>query len=314
MLELMGVATTPVPADDLARRIAQAQHDARGADAPATLRTYAVAARAFATWCDRAGLAPSYPVEARTLAAFVDALAAEGRKPATVRTYVAAIARAHRDLDLPDPAASAVVRLALKRLARTAAAEGVRTKQAVPLRRARLEAAMAGAGNGLAALRDRALLAVAYDTLARAAELVALDVRDVEPGAVTIWKSKTDPEGRGDVRFLADDAWAHVAAWVRAAGLRPADPLFRPLGPAARSERLSTRDVARIVKRRAGPAYSAHSTRVGAAVEQREASVTTGQIAQSGGWTGDAMPARYTRSAGARESGAAILARKQGRA
>jgi hypothetical protein len=51
---------------------------------------------------------------------------------------------------------------------------------------------------------------------------------------------------------------------------------------------------------------------VGAAVEQREASVTTVQIAQAGGWTGDAMPARYTRKAGAAESGVVILARQQG--
>ena len=42
--------------------------------------------------------------------------------------------------------------------------------------------------------------------------------------------------------------------------------------------------------------------------------MTTGQISQSGRWRGDAMPARHTQAAGVRESGAAILARKQDQA
>jgi len=69
----------------------------------------------------------------------------------------------------------------------------------------------------------------------------------------------------------------------------------------------------RIVARRAGEGYSAHSTRVGAAVDQRAAGIATGAVAQSGGWSGDRMVARYTRAVDAGESGAAILARKQGR-
>ena len=62
-----------------------------------------------------------------------------------------------------------------------------------------------------------------------------------------------------------------------------------------------------------GKDFSAYSTRVGNAVEQREAGMSTGAIAQSGGWKGDAMPTRYTQAAAAQESGAARLARSQGR-
>ena len=49
-------------------------------------------------------------------------------------------------------------------------------------------------------------------------------------------------------------------------------------------------------------------------VEQREAGMATGLIAQAGGWKGDAMPARYTRNMDTIHSAAAILARRQGRA
>ena len=58
-------------------------------------------------------------------------------------------------------------------------------------------------GDGLAALRDRALIAFGMALAARRSELVALDVADLawEPqGArVTIRRSKTDQEGVGDV-------------------------------------------------------------------------------------------------------------------
>jgi integrase len=298
---------------DLAARIAQAEHDARGADAPTTRRTYEVAARAWAAWCAGQGHAITYPADPRAVAAWIDAIGTEGRAPATVRTYLAGLARAHRDLDLPSPGDAAVVRLAVRRLARTAATEGHRQRQAVPLRRDGLERALAGTGDDLLGLRDAALLALAYDSLCRASELAALRVRDVEPGAVAVGRSKTDQMGEGSMRFVAPDTWARVRRWIRAAQLRPQDPLFRPLGPAAKGDRLSTRDVARIVARRAGDAYSAHSTRVGAAVDQRAAGIATGAVAQSGGWSGDRMVARYTRAVDAAESGAAILARKQGR-
>lgn len=59
----------------------------------------------------------------------------------------------------------------------------------------------------------------------------------------------------------------------------------------------------------AGPSRA----RAGAAVDQRAAGLTTGEIAQAGGWKGEAMPARYTAHLSVNESAAAKLARLQGR-
>ena len=173
-------------------------------------------------------------------------------------------------------------------------------------------------GHSPANLRDAALLSLASDGMFRASELVSLNVRDVkQQGSAAVarhGRPKTDREGKGSVRFVAPATFARVRAWVEAAGPEPTDPLFLPIGPATKGGRLTPRDVARIFKRRVGFEFLAHSTRVGAAAEQREAGVETERIAQAGGWKGDTMPARHTRNVDTMESGAAILARKQGRA
>ncbi|TNC59235.1 tyrosine-type recombinase/integrase [Rubellimicrobium roseum] len=272
-----------------------------------------VGVRAFVRWCDEKGILYLLPVAPRTLAAFVDDLA-ERLTPATIKTYVAAINRMHRDLDLPLPAGAGVVILAQKRTRRAAVEKGHRPKQATPMRRAHIDGTLERMGTSLMDLRD----AAPYDTLCRAAELVALHVADVRSqggdAVAYVARSKTDQEGDGDFRFVARYTFERVRAWVKAAGLDDDDPLFVPMSRNDRGKRLTRRDVARIYKRRVGEDFSAHSTRVSAAVEQRAAGVPTGLIAQAGGWKGDAIPARYTRHISAQESGAAILARRQGRA
>jgi hypothetical protein len=64
------------------------------------------------------------------------------------------------------------------------------------------------AGEGIRADRERALLSVAYDTMVRRAELVALDLEDFTflpdgTGRVLIRRSKTDQAGEGYTAYLA---------------------------------------------------------------------------------------------------------------
>lgn len=139
------------------------------------------------------------------------------------------------------------------------------------MRRAHIDGALERMGSRLIDLRDAALVSLAYDTLCRASELVALNVGDVQEqgrdAVAYIAKSKTDQEGAGDFRFVARDTYARVRAWAQAAGLEPDEPLFVPMSRNDRGERLTRRDVDRIYQRRVGEGFSAHSTRVGAAVE-----------------------------------------------
>jgi integrase/recombinase XerD len=62
-------------------------------------------------------------------------------------------------------------------------------------------------GEGLRADRERALLCVGYETLARRGELVVLQIADIEfwpngTGQALIRRGKTDAEGRGGWRFF----------------------------------------------------------------------------------------------------------------
>ena len=75
-----------------------------------------------------------------------------------------------------------------------------------PLRERMLNAC----GHRLIDARNRALLAVAYDTLLRRSELVALQVSDLlvevdGSGTLRVQRSKTDPNGEGAVLYLAPD-------------------------------------------------------------------------------------------------------------
>jgi hypothetical protein len=78
------------------------------------------------------------------------------------------------------------------------------------------------AGDGLRADRERAMLCVAYETLARRAELGAIEVRDIDfhpngNGQVLIRRGKTDAEGQGRLAYLSRDG-ALAQSVARACG------------------------------------------------------------------------------------------------
>lgn len=284
----------------------------------ATQRLYRLGQKRFVDWCAAEGVPYAFPEHAVTseaLALFIGALAAEGKKPATIDVYVAAVAAMHRRLNLPSPADVQIVRDAKKAVRQ---AKGSWQKQARPLRRLAIEKALPTFGTAPVGLRDRALIALAYDTLARASELVAFNVEDLQEedgiASIRVRRSKTDQQGQGQSRFVAPDTLRYLQEWISAADLAPGKPLFVPLSPKAKGDRLTRRDVARIFARRIEGGLSAHSARVGAALDQRAAGLSTGEIAQAGGWKGEAMPHRYTQHLDVKESGAAKLARMQGRA
>lgn len=312
-----------IQSDDLAIRAAQAAQDAEGAYSPATLATYQHGIRRYVRWCDETGTAYTVPVDPRTLAQFVDDMRGQ-LSPASISNYLAAIRRMHGDLDLPSPTTAGVVTLAMRRFRREWAATPQKHRrgrgQAKPMQRTTIDRALADMGDSLLDLRDAAIIALAYDSLCRASELVAFDVADLEAdesdgsGVILIRRSKTDQDGQGLHRYVSPDTMARLSAWISTARLDPDSPLFVPMSRKGQGERLSPRDVSRIYKGRVGVAFSAHSTRVGGAVDQLGAGIASGQIAQSGGWKGEQMVARYTKRLAVKQSGAAILAQKQGRA
>ena len=307
----------------------QARHDplassaktARGALSANTERAARFDLAIYTAWCDAGGMR-ALPARAETIAAFVDAMATD-RAPATVRRYVATIAAAHRAIGMEKTAKSEAVKRALQRMHRQ---KGRRQAQAKGLTGTLRERLLDAAGGELIDARNRALLAVAYDTLLRRSELVALQVCDIVEefdGAATVLvrHSKSDPEGQGETQYVAPDSVALVREWLDRSGVRDGR-LFRSLCRGLVGEGLDASQVPRIFKGMAEHAglpgkivekISGHSTRVGPTQDMVAGGIEMPAILQAGRWKTTAMVNRYAEHLLARRSGAAQLARLQHR-
>ena len=312
---------------DAAARLARIGRRYEQSVAPATLRALRTDVRRWTTWC-RAQAPRRLPLPARPedLAAFVDAHA-ERWTPATLRRCLASLARVHRVLALADPTKDEEVRVAMKGAARRRADMGKgRQRQAAGLTAPVCEALLATLGDRPIDRRDRALLLVARDLLARRSELAALRVEDLKPAddggaTVLIARSKTDQAGQGTYLYLGPATWAAVQDWlavVRTAtgtpagsGLTPpalTGPLFRAVHVTGRvggaMHPTNIHDRLKALARRAAPRLrrlgvdperlSGHSARVGMAQDLVAAGFDLAAIMQAGRWKSSAMVARYT--------------------
>ena len=295
---------------------------ARGALSANTERARSSDLRIFSDWCAERGSPAPPPANPETVAAFVDSMA-ETRAPATVRRYVASIAAAGRAAGEGVQGTPEPVRLALQRMHRR---KGRRQEQALGLTFALRQRMLEAAGDRLIDDRNRALLAVAYDTLLRRGELVALEVADIieeTDGAATVLvrRSKADPEGLGETVYLAPDSMEMVRQWLGRSDVAEGR-VFRSLFRGTPGDGLDASQVPRIFKgmaRRAGlpeatvARISGHSARVGAAQDMVAAGIGMAAIQQAGRWKTPAMVHRYGERLLAMRSGAAQLARRQKR-
>ena len=89
----------------------------------------------------------------------------------------------------------------------------------------------AAGGDRLIDVRNRAMLAVAYDAMLRRSELVSLQVIDMTidrdgSASLLVRRAKNDPEGGGAMLYLHRDTVKLVRAWLGASGI-DAGRLFR---------------------------------------------------------------------------------------
>ena len=154
------------------------------------------------------------------MAAYVDAMAG-GRAPATVRRYVFSLTVAHRAVGEQSPLEHPAVQRALQRMRRR---NGSRQRQVQGLTWKLRRRLIAAAGDRPIDLRNRALLAVAYDAMLRRSELVALQVVDmtVDRGgsaSLLVRRGKNDPGGGGATLYLHRDTVKLVRAWLDRSGV-----------------------------------------------------------------------------------------------
>ncbi|MYB89217.1 MAG: site-specific integrase [Proteobacteria bacterium] len=316
------LASCAVPDQMLGERLSTYLKDAKGAFSDNTERAIRSDVEIFADWCEARGLSV-LPARTDALVAYIDAMA-KVRAPATVRRYVFSIATVHKAVGLHNPLKRTGVKLALQRMHRK---KGRRQEQVQgltwPLRERMIEAC----GERLIDDRNRALLAVAYDTLLRRSELVALEVSDLlaevdGSGTVLVQRGKTDPNGEGALLYLAPDTLRLVKAWLSRSGLSRGR-LFRSIRKSGQlGARLDDSQVPRIFKGMAKAAglgddvvegLSGHSARVGATQDMIASGIELPAILQAGRWKSTSMVYRYGERLLAKRSGAAKLAELQQR-
>lgn len=145
-----------------------------GAYAPSTMKSYRVNVEIFVAWCElRQRIA--FPASEETLAKFLEEQA-ETCSISTIRQRFYAIRKFHRLLELEDATYTEEINLVLRRIRRSKIS---RPKQAKALNRDHRDRLLSAQPNTPWGLRDKAIIALGYDILARRSELVALKTSDV---------------------------------------------------------------------------------------------------------------------------------------
>jgi integrase len=290
----------------------------------ATLRAWRFDWASFTAFCKPRGLLP-LPASPSTVAAFIETCREAGKKPATVRRYLATIACAHRAAKIMNPNDDEDVKMALKGLYNRSPK---RQRQAKALGWHDIKRFLITAGDNIRADRERALIAVAYDTMARRSELVAMDVEDFSfmedgSGRVIIRRSKTDQAGEGSLAYLSPDTVEYLQAWLEVSGISSGAVFRRLIGRERIGPRLQVDAIAQTFKRVAEfvgmteeemREVSGHSIRVGATQDMLALNIDLASVMQAGRWKTTVMPMRYGEEVQAGRGGMARAAKAQGRA
>ena len=293
-----------------------------------TRQTYEDRWKAFAVWCASAGRIPGPPTTSKNLASYISHLRRKDAPPGTLRLAISAVrhmnARAGHE-ETPDTAEALKI-YADHRYAWAAAGKGQKSSAPVDLERLRQMLTVCSPGT-LAGQRNRVLLLLGYYTRARASELAAYRVGDLEwvsADLVVVHKrvSKNDKTSDGKEYEVDDpDTLTALRAWttsLEAAGqgarhlplLRNVD-MWGNIGPVnASGQGLTRQAVNNLVKSIAktaevdvADAITAHGLRAGVPTDLGAAEYSAAEIKDiTGDWSSDEMVDRY-RKVGLRRAG-----------
>lgn len=280
-----------------------------GAYSPSTIRAYRSDFESFIEFCHKKNLS-ALPAAPETVAKFVADLRDQKYKSSTIQRAIAGVATIHRLNREADPTKDPDVQIEMRRMFRQL---GRGSRQAEPIDQDRLDKILEEIQNDPRGLRDRALLLLAYDTLLRRGELVAIESKHIiwpqgrpeDLLKIYVPRSKTDPEGQGRYVVLSPRTNTCVSAYITAMSIKEGR-LFRGIQPSGElNEGLGVSQVNRIFKKRANAAgfsdeivigISGHSLRVGAAHDLLRSGATLPMIMHRGRWTKPDTVMRYVES------------------
>ena len=276
-----------------------------GAYAPNTLRSYYVDAAAFVDWCHEQNF-EAFPITSTTLSEYIEFMKLS-LQYSTIRRRISSLRRINTLLGYQDETQTEKIYLAIRRLKREKLSE---QRQAVGINHDLLIKMIASQPETLAGIRNRALLSLGYDFLARRSEIVGLKTTDIQftnDGTLrgTIRKSKTDQYGLGRLVFGSERSAKLVLKWL---GHKPKEihSIFCAINHGRCVDRpICDRNVNDIIKRGvirvkrcerpSDYEVSGHSLRVGAAQDLLIKGYDLAAIMRAGGWSNPSTVSRYLR-------------------
>jgi len=277
-----------------------------GAYAPSTMRAYYCDIQAFVDWCDQQNCS-AFSTSAQTIVKYLECQATT-RSVSTVKRRLYGIRKAYELLEFSDPTSNIEVKLAMRRIRR---GKFERSKQAEGLTEEYMASFLDAQPQTPWGLRNKTMISLGYDLLARRSELVALKTSDLstrQNGSMQaiIRRSKSDPYGRGRNAFCSKRSARLVTEWLDWRG-RHIEYLFCPIYQSkALNRSLSPSTVKSVVKSAAllagldpwlAQKFSGHSMRVGAAQDLFRKGVRTSAIMRAGGWKSRAILDLYLEKA-----------------
>lgn len=276
-----------------------------GAYAPNTLRSYYADAKSFVDWCEQRKTKP-FPLASDTVRGFIEHMQL-GYSYSTIRRRLSALRRLNGLLGFEDQTFTDEVYLAIRKLKRSKCME---QRQAVGINKDLLVKMIEAQPATLIGQRNRLLLSLGYDFLARRSELVAIrneDLTFTSDGALKgiIRRSKTDQYGRGRLVFGSERSSKLLKKWLRQKP-KEIQAVFCAVNHGRCLDRaICDRQVNEVIKqalvrvkrypRPSDLEVSGHSLRVGAAQDLLIKGYDMAAIMRAGGWSEPSTVARYLR-------------------
>ena len=276
-----------------------------GAYAPNTLKSYYADANAFVDWCIKKNIEP-FPLTLASTRMYIETMAPD-YSYASIRRRLSCLRRINKLLGHQDQTQTEEIYLTIRRLKRSKCLD---QQQAVGINYALLVKMIDAQPDTLAGVRNKALLSLGYDFLARRSELVALRTSDLEftrDGALKgmIRKSKTDQYGRGRLVFGSERSAKLLRVWFRKKP-KEIEAVFCAINHSQCMDRpICDRNVNEIIKksvvkvkrfeRPSDLEVSGHSLRVGAAQDLLIKGYDLAAIMRAGGWSNAETVSRYLR-------------------